>query len=70
MNAPDAPPLLKLIRSDRIVQVERDGDTYTVRVARLRVPNKVLPGLTADQTLDALAREMQTEPEQEGKQDG
>ena len=55
---PDDRPLLQLLRSDCIIKLYRDGDSYTLRVARLRGTRTTLENLTAEQALDKLAEEM------------
>ena len=54
-------PLLQLLRSDCIIKLYRDGDSYTLRVARLRGGRTTLENLTAEEALDKLAEEMKAD---------
>ena len=55
---PEDRPLLQLLRSDVVLKLYKDGDSYTLRVARLRGTRTTLENLTAEQALDRLAEEM------------
>ena len=56
-------PMLQLLRSDCIIKLYREGDSYTLRVAKLRSKSVTLEGLglTAEQALEALSKEMSAE---------
>ncbi|MBN1605088.1 MAG: hypothetical protein JW940_00560 [Polyangiaceae bacterium] len=58
MIPPDARPMIQVLRSDCILKLYRDGDSYTLQVSRLRKAPKTLEKLTAEQALTELAQEM------------
>ena len=61
VNRAEERPLLQLLRSDVVLKLYRDGDSYTLRVARLRGTRTTLENLTAEQALTALSKEMNCE---------
>ena len=58
---PEDRPLLQLLRSDVVLKLYKDGDSYTLRIAKLRMAPETLENLTAEQALTKLAEEMRSD---------
>ena len=52
---PEGRPLVQLFRSDVVLKLYNDGDSYTLVVARIRSKPEQLDGLTAEEALHRLA---------------